>query len=163
MDKRPIQEFLQEFRIEEKIPYFGKARLYTLPMSFFEKSFFHFPKEVFHFMTAIYILDPNKDNKYVFRINTYEKNVDSSHFSDISQQNNTRTNILEDPIFLGMNTLVSLGKLKTEGIDEKASMNILVEYAKISPDLYHQLHQNEVVLVSKQYETEILQCRGNAP
>jgi hypothetical protein len=85
--------------------------------------------------------------------------VDSSHFSDISQQNNTRTNILEDPIFLGMNTLVSLGKVKTEVVDEKASMNILVEYAKISHDLYHQLHQNEVVLVSKQHETEILQCR----
>jgi hypothetical protein len=42
-------------------------------------------------------------------------------------------------------------------------MNVLVEYGKISPDLYQQLHQNQIVLVSKQDDKEILQFRGNSP
>lgn len=163
MEKRPIQEFLNEFSIEERIPYFGKARLYSIPISFFDKSPFQIPKEIFHFVTAIYIIDSNKDNVYTLNINTFKKVIDFSYFSTISQQDNNRKNLLTDPIFLGLNTFVNLEKAKTEHTDVKASMNILVEYAKISPDLYQQLHQNQIVLVSKQDDREILQFRGNSP
>jgi hypothetical protein len=162
MEKKPIQEFLTEFSIEERVPYFGKARLFTLPMSYINKSAFQLPKEVFHFVTNIYIIDSNKQNKYILHINSFQKTIDETEFSDITPQSNKRINILEDPIFLGMNTFVSLEKVKSE-VDMKDSMNILVEYGKISPDLYQQLHTNQIVLVSKQGEKEILQFRGNSP
>jgi len=185
MIQKPIRDFLVENAIEERIPYFGRARLYTLPMKQLRRSPFQLPREVFHFVTAIYLigksggvaggggdgdgqdtLTNNGGRTFELRINSYKQFVTDKDLSDISHQNNDRNNLLGDPVFLGMNTFMSLALLE-EGrgnVEEsEGGISLLVEYAKISPEAYRAMHQNDIVLVSKQKETEIMQFRGNSP
>jgi hypothetical protein len=158
MENKNINEFLNEYRIEEKIPYFGRARLYTIPLQYQKK--FIIPREVFHFITAIYIIDSEPNNKYQLRLNSsYTKYIDESLFSDISRETNKRNNIIEDPLFLGMNSEIVLECIENKR--ENHCVNFLIEYAKISPDIYNQLHSNNICLVSKQDSKEIFLFRGN--
>jgi hypothetical protein len=64
-----------------------------------------------------------------------------------------------------MNTSITISlKKQNEGQDNDMDvMNMLLEFAKISPDLYLELHQNNTLLISKQGNQEIVQFRGNAP
>jgi hypothetical protein len=171
MIQKPIRDFLVENAIEERVPYFGRARLYTLPLKQLRRSPFQLPCEVFHFVTAIYLIGKGGGHgrTYELRINSYKQLVTDNDFSDISYQNNDRKNLLGDPVFLGMNTFMALALLESGGRgseeepDGGGGISLLVEYAKISPDAYRAMHQNEIVLVSKQKEKEILQFRGNSP
>lgn len=164
MEKKQIAEFIREHGIEERVPYFGKARLYSMATGFLKKNKFFIPKEVFHFVTAIYIIDNNQENIYQLHINSFKKEFDSTYFSDIQNNVNNRTNILQDPVFLGSNTFLSIENITNKtSQDDKEAVNFLVEYAKISPDLYHAIHNNNIVLTGKQYGVEICQFRGNAP
>lgn len=165
MEKLDIKIFLDDNAIEEKIPYFGKARLLTIPLSYFlNNESYIIPKEIFHFITALYIIDNNPNHQYTFHINSYKKDIDNSLFSTISTCTNNRINILKDPVLIGMNTIISLKLLNNKNIIENEVVNLLIEYAKIPPELYHDLHSNQIVLVSKQDNNiEISQFRGNAP
>uniref|UniRef100_A0A6C0K3Z1 Uncharacterized protein n=1 Tax=viral metagenome TaxID=1070528 RepID=A0A6C0K3Z1_9ZZZZ len=183
MIQKPIRDFLVENAIEERIPYFGRARLYTLPMKQLRRSPFQLPREVFHFVTAIYLIGKsgglaggdgqdtptnNGGRTFELRINSYKQLVTDKDLSDISHQNNDRNNLLGDPVFLGMNTFMSLalleeGRGSVEDSEGGGGISLLVEYAKISPEAYRAMHQNDIVLVSKQKETEIMQFRGNSP
>lgn len=164
MEKKTTEDFIKEYGIEERVPYFGKARLFSLPKSFLQKNKFHIPKEIFHFITAIYILDDNKTNKYILNINSFKKEFGSEYFSDINSENSARKNILNNPIFLGNNTFIFIEiENYTETPNDKNVAHFLIEFAKISPDLYMNLHNNNIILVSQQYGTEICQFRGNAP
>jgi hypothetical protein len=172
MIQKPIRDFLVENAIEERIPYFGRARLYTVPMAQLRRSPFQLPREIFHFVTAVYLIinagasTGVSSSTYELRINSYRQKVDASDFSDVSHQNNDRKNILVDPIFLGMNTFIAMVLVDDqckESAEEEGVISLLVEYAKISPESYRVMHQNDIVLVSKQREKEILQFRGNSP
>jgi hypothetical protein len=51
MQRRAILDYIKEYGIEERIPYFGKARLITIPIKYFrEHKNFVIPKEIFHFI-----------------------------------------------------------------------------------------------------------------
>jgi hypothetical protein len=164
MEKIATEDFIKEYGIEERIPYFGKARLFSLPKSFLQKNKFYIPKEIFHFITGIYILDDNKKNKYILNINSFKKTFDYEYFSDINYENNARKNILSNPIFLGNNTFIFIEiDNYIETPTDKNMVHFLIEFAKISPDLYMNLHNNNIILISQQYGTEICQFRGNAP
>lgn len=170
-----INEFIREHEIVEKIPYFGKARLYSIPVPQGKPVQFYIPREVFHFMTALYILERNTDRRFTLHINSFQKEVESSLFSDISPESNKRTNILEDPIFLGNQTRVSLeffipreSTIQQDAGSGSSEMgpgicNILVEYAKILPERYNDLHSDSTILVSHQGSKDLLQFRGNTP
>lgn len=158
MENKDIKSYFEEYAIEEKIPYFGKARLYTISFSESNQKFY-IPREIFHFMTAIYLLNGKPEDKYQIHINSYHRNIASDEFSDINRETQERKNILQDPVFLGKNTQIYI-----QNTGKSEPINILVEYGKISPDLYEQLHQNNIVLLSKQKNNFILhQFRGNAP
>jgi hypothetical protein len=173
MIQKPIRDFLVENAIEERIPYFGRARLYTLPLAQLRRSPFQLPREIFHFVTAVYlIINANANagassttSTYELRINSYRQRVGASDFSDVSHQNNDRKNLLMDPVFLGMNTFIAivLTEENTSSPLEDNAVSLLVEYAKISPESYRAMHQNDIVLVSRQREKDILQFRGNSP
>lgn len=167
--QKTTREFLVQNAIEERIPYFGRARLYTLPLKQLRKFPFQLPREIFHFVTAVYLIAGGSKHlatlNYELRINSYRQKITAADYSDISHQNNERKNLVVDPVFLGMNTFMALVLIQEKEVpeEEEESINLLVEYAKISPDTYRAMHQNNIVLVSKQKEKEILQFRGNSP
>lgn len=159
MNKINTREFLLKHQIEEKTPYFGKARLLQLISSPDKSNKFFIPREIFHFITAIYILDSNINNIYTMKINSFNKDIESKMFSKLGNDE-TRINILGDPIFLGQNIMVSI-EMKNNPTELQVC-HLLVEFAKISPELYQSLHTTDsTILTSKQDDVEILQIRGN--
>jgi len=171
MEKINSIGYVNEHQIEEKIPYFGKARLYTIPVDSQKDVHFEIPREIFHFVTAIYILNPKRLCDITLKINSYEKIIKESMYSEISNEVNLRHNLIQDPIFLGNHIHISLqlkansiqGSSTTSSINDLIIVNVLIEYAKILPQLFLELHTNNVVLSSKQDNQEILIYRGNAP
>ncbi|NDE13670.1 hypothetical protein EBZ80_01935 [bacterium] len=158
MEKIPIGEFLKTHQIEEKIPYFGRARLLQIPLRANETGKrFSVPREVFHFLTSLFLLDTaDSGHRYVLRIGPFEKEIHASGFSDLGEDG-IKKNVLEDPVFLGMNTPVSLEVLRTDPQKEEM-INVLAEFAKIHPDDYRRLHEQPIVLVGR----EIVSVRGVA-
>lgn len=158
MQNYNTRDFLMNHQIEEKIPYFGKARLMQLHVSNQKKNIYFIPKEIFHFITAIYILDNNVQNKYILAINGYKKEFDKDFFSRLGE-NEIRMNLLEDPIFLGNNTNINIEIFTNT--EEVQIAHLLIEFGKIQPDLFQSLHRESILLISKQGDTEIHQIRGN--
>jgi hypothetical protein len=163
MEKINIQEFVNEHQIEEKIPYFGKARLYSIQIYDDKTIQFDIPREIFHFVNAIYILHPKKMCHISFHINSYEKIIQEEMYSEINNDLNVRTNIIDEPVFLGNHLKIYLNLRANEISESPIIISILIEYSKIMPPLFIDLHTNNIILSSKQGEQEILIYRGNAP
>jgi len=181
MEQIPIREFIQNHEIEEKIPYFGKARLYTIPIkmntnnpeSERETRSFVIPREIFHFVTSLYVLQPSIACSMKLKINSYEKIIYPEMYSEMSHDSAQRVNILQDPVFLGnhIQMILSITPHSTttttttneNGNTDISIIHVLVEYSKILPSLFVEMHTNHTVLVSKQMEQDILIYRGNAP
>jgi len=164
MEKIAICDFIRENEIEEKIPYFGKARLYTIPLSSSnETRSFPIPREIFHFVTALYVLQPTISCDMTLRINSYEKSISPDSYSEMNPDTHQRTNLLNEPIFLGNHIQMVLKVKPLDTFESVSVVHVLVEYSKILPSLFIELHTNHTVLVSKQNDQEILIYRGNAP
>lgn len=163
MEKIDIEEYVKENQIEEKIPYFGKARLYNIQIPKDKLIKFEIPREIFHFITSIYILNPNHLCDIKLKINSYEKKIKEEMYSEINNEVNIRNNLLKDPVFLGNHIHIFLELKAIESEQEIVLISILVEYAKVLPQLFLDLHTNNTVLVSKQDIQDILIFKGNAP
>lgn len=158
MERTPIREFLATHQIEEKVPYFGRARLLQVPLRAGETNRrFSVPREVFHFLTSVFLLDSaDSGHRYILRIGAFEKEIDGSGFSDMAEDG-IKKNVLEDPVFLGMNTPVSLEVFRTDPEKDEV-IHVLAEFAKIHPDDYRRLHEQAIVLVGR----EVVSVRGMA-
>jgi hypothetical protein len=163
MENIDINIFVNENQIEEKIPYFGKARLYTIQIFKDKETRFEIPREIFHFITAIYILNPKSACDIKFKVNSYEKIIKDNMYSDINNEINNRNNLINDPIFLGNHMKIYFEMKAQDTSDNIILLNILIEYAKILPQLFIDLHTNNIILSSKQDIQTILIYKGNSP
>jgi len=169
METININQYLEQNQIEEKIPYFGKARIYTLMYPLSENAItFNIPPEIFHFITAIYLYcDDIQTDYFSFHlcINDFVLELNNNDFSYLNNIQN-KSNILIDPIFFGRHTRVFLkiNSLSSNiSLDRPQFINILVEYGKILPELYNNLHDSDstITFLSRQKNKDLLQIRGN--
>ena len=162
-----VTDYLEQHQIEEKIPYFGKARLYTIFLPKDQNSLeYIIPREIFHFITAIYIniINENWINQLQMQLkisSDFEISIEKDHWSHFQQEK--RVNLLMDPLLYGqfMNPRFQIHRT-TETDRDTIIFHMLVEYAKILPEEYQQLQEkNEISLLSQQSnQIELIQMKG---
>jgi len=169
MKRIKISDYLEEHQIEEKVPYFGKARLYTLLLPKEKQTLdYVIPREIFHFITAIYI---NIQEKWVDQLHLrfqmgseFQFTIQTDQWSHFHQDK--RVNLINDPLFYSqfMNPRFHIERTDTneESENELIVFHLLVEYAKILPEQYIQLHESdEIQFISQQFnQIELHQYKG---
>lgn len=163
-----IGTFLREHELVEKIPYFGKARLYTAVLSPQESRMeYRIPREIFHFITVIYVsVEERFRDTLQLRLlinDCFEKEIRVEEWSRFEKEE--RINLLSNPLLYGqgVHPRLRIERKEEGGEKEWVVVHLLVEYAKISPELYQQLHEegeNEWCLISQQGHRTLTQSRG---
>lgn len=167
MRRIKISDYLEEHQIEEKVSYFGKARLYTILIPKNTQTLdYIIPREIFHFITAIYV---HIEEKWVDQLqlqfqmgSEFEITIQKDQWSHFEQEK--RVNLIHDPVFYSQ--LMNPPRFHMERTGESDSelivFHLLVEYAKILPEQYIQLHETEEIqFISQQFnQMELHQWKG---